>query len=387
MSKSGRGLGRPRSFLFARAKAVLAASGPTGLGYNQRLTMTQAGLHQNVALNGERTGKYLGVDTALSFAGPAQELTALRSGCGVFDLNWRALIHVNGKDRVRWLHNMVSNNIRDLQPNRGNYNFVLNAQGRILADLYVFNRGESLLIQTDRNQVEALLATIKRFIIMDKVELSDAGDTLGAIGIAGPQAAQTLAAAGLDVSGMQPLEIHDAAAGEIRVRVISGPEQKPHWFEIWLDPAHAQAFAKQLTDAGAQPAGAEALEIWRVLRGIPQYGKDIRDRDLPQETGQVQALNSNKGCYIGQEIVERIRSRGAVHRKFTGFEFEDAVPAVGKFDMEGRTVAELTSTAHVPGTNRAVGLGYVRVDAIPSDGAIDLNGCKTKIVELPFAGF
>ena len=347
--------------------------------------MSQAGLHQNTALSGGQPGQYLGVETSLSFAGSAEELNALRSGCGIFDLNWRALIQVTGKDRVRWLHNMVTNNVRDLQPNRGNYNFVLNAQGRILADLYVFNRGESLLIETDRSQVEALLPTIKRFIIMDKVELGDGVDTMAAIGIVGPKAAQILAAVGTDVTGMQPLEIRDFNLAGVAVQVISGPEQKSEWFELWVDPAQASAIARRLTEAGAQPVGAEALEVWRVLHGIPQFGKDIRDRDLPQETGQTQALSFNKGCYIGQEIVERIRSRGQVHRKFAGFEFKGKAPAIGKFESEGRTFAELTSVASVPGTSSTLGLGYVRLDAVPSGGMIELNGCKTKIVDLPFA--
>src|SRR5579859_7096848 len=103
-----------------------------------------------------------------------------------------------------------------------------------------------------------------------------------------------------------------------------------------------------LTSAGAQPAGANALEFWRVLRGIPQYGKDIRERDLPQETEQSQALNFSKGCYIGQEIVERIRSRGQVHRQFTGFEFPDSPLPPGKYEVAGQLVAEITSIAPVP---------------------------------------
>ena len=101
-------------------------------------------------------------------------------------------------------------------------------------------------------------------------------------------------------------------------------------------------------NAGAKPVGAEALEMWRVLQGIPSYGQDIRDRDLPQETEQPQALNFTKGCYIGQEIVERIRSRGQVHRKFTGFVFGDRVPALGKYESEGRALAEITSLPRYP---------------------------------------
>ena len=259
--------------------------------------MAQAEIHHEPFLSGGKVGQYLGVETTLSFSSPIQELEALRSGCAVFELNWRALIAVTGKDRVRWLHNMVTNNVRDLPLNRGAYNFVLNAQGRILGDLCVFNLGESLLLETDRAQVAALLATLRRFIIMDKVELADRGNEVAAIGVAGPKAAETLRSAGIDVNGLQPLEIQQRAIGDATVQVIRGSEQKPDWFELWTDAAHAGSIAASLTGAGAHPVGAEALEAWRVLRGIPQYGKDIRDRDLPQETGQLQALSFNKGCY------------------------------------------------------------------------------------------
>ena len=102
-------------------------------------------------------GTYNGVETALSFGDPAAELEALRTGCGVFALAWRGRINVSGKDRVRWLHNMVTNNVRDLPVNRGNYNFVLNAQGRILGDMYIYNRGESFALETDASQVETLV--------------------------------------------------------------------------------------------------------------------------------------------------------------------------------------------------------------------------------------
>src|SRR5262245_24615109 len=107
-------------------------------------------------------GMYCGVETALDFGDPAGEFAALLSGCGGFTLDWRAKISVTGKDRARWLHNMVTNNVRDLPLNRGNYNFVLNAQGRILGEMYIYNLGESLLIDTDHAQVEPLLAAMRR---------------------------------------------------------------------------------------------------------------------------------------------------------------------------------------------------------------------------------
>jgi folate-binding protein YgfZ len=348
--------------------------------------MSNAALHQRPPFFGARMGHYNGVETALDFGDPVRELEALRSGCGVFDLGCRAKITVTGKDRVRWLHNMVTNSVRDLAPNHGAYNFVLNAQGRILGDLYIYNRGEFLQLDTDRAQVEPLLTAMKRFIIMDKVEMNVAGE-LSATGICGLKAPEVLAAAGIDAGGLEPLEIREQTLAGLSVGLVRGPEQKPGWYEAWIESARAHELWEKLLRAGAQPVGTQALEWWRVVHGIPHYGQDIRDRDLPQETEQVQALNFNKGCYIGQEIVERIRSRGQVHRKFTGFEFEEGPLAPGKYESEGRVLAEITSVARVPDAmgDRNLGLGYVRREAAAAGAQLDLAGRKARTVDLPFA--
>ena len=175
--------------------------------------MSQTALYPWLASAEARTGTYNGVETALSFGSPANELAALRTGCGVFSLAWRGRINVTGKDRVRWLHNMVTNNVRDLPVNRGNYNFVLNAQGRILGDMYIYNRGESLLLETDAGQVETLITAMKRFIIMDKVEMSRAGESVDCSGRLRPQSRGTyLPAQESARTGMEPLEVRDLRA-------------------------------------------------------------------------------------------------------------------------------------------------------------------------------
>ena len=348
--------------------------------------MSQTALHPWLALPEAQIVIYNGIETALSFGSPTAELEALRSGCGVFALPWRAQIGVSGKDRVRWLHNMVTNNVRDLSVNRGNYNYVLNAQGRILGDLYIYNRGESLLLETDSVQVETLTATLKRFIIMDKVELAPLGTERVAFGICGPKSSDILSAAGISAGGMEPNELRDVNIDGVEAMLIAGPAKKPHWFEIWIDAAHAQEFWSKLTALGARPVGAEALEMWRVLRGIPHYGRDIRDRDLPPETGQTDALNFTKGCYIGQEIVERIRSRGHVHRQFKGFQFAGEAPPLANTDADRRSAVELTSTACVPTKSGAknIGLGYVRQEVLGDRDEIEMHGVTAQVVELPF---
>ena len=384
--------------------------------------MTTA-LQQRLASGSARTGSYSGADTVLAFADPAQELQILNSGCGVFDLNWRARIIVTGEDRVRWLNGMVTNNVRDLPLNHGNYNFLLNPQGRILADMYIYNRGEYLLLDTDRSQLETVMKTLDHFIIMDDVELTDSSETLGAIGICGPKAREVLrcscgTAAGAPDTGrlypwrgggapgcaegsvpvessshntdshkLEPLEIQDLVVNNIGISVVRGPEPKPGWFEIWAGSANLEPLWEMMVKCGGQPVGAEALESWRILHGIPRYGQDIRERDLPQETEQHQALNFSKGCYIGQEIVERIRSRGQVHRKFTGFEFQDSLPQRGKIEEGGKVVAEITSTAQIPSAagEKKVGLGYVRRESAPPGSQIQLNGISAIVLDPPFA--
>src|SRR5438034_5114507 len=192
----------------------------------------QTTLHQRLASTNARIGAYNGAETVLAFSDPARELHALNSACGLFDLNWRAKIVATGKDRVRWLNGMLTNNVRDLPLNHGFYNFLLNAQGRILADMYVYNRGEYLLLDTDRSQLENVTKTLNHFIIMDDVELTDSSETLGAIGLCGPKADQILEAAGINATALKPLELRDLVVSNIGISIARGPEQKPGWHEI-----------------------------------------------------------------------------------------------------------------------------------------------------------
>lgn len=341
--------------------------------------MTQSTLHLSSAE--ARVGTYSGAETVATFGDPDAELRALFSGCGIFDLGWRAKLLVRGRDRVRWLNGMVTNIIKDLAANHGNYSFVLNPQGRILGDMYVYNRGEHLVLDTDQSQRETLTNTLKRFIIMDQVELADASSSLNAVGLCGPKAQPVLSSAGIEVSSLQPLEIQEATWRNQAITVIRGPEQKPGWYEIWSDNGNEREVWETLVSAGAQPVGTDALELWRIMHGIPRYGQDIRERDLPQETGQMQALNFTKGCYIGQEIVERIRSRGQVHRQFTGFLFPERLPQPGKFEENGRTVAEITSVAQVYG--KKFGLGYVRRETGAAGTQLTLGETTAVVSDLP----
>src|SRR5579863_2425070 len=149
---------------------------------------------------------YRGVATASRFSSPREDFAALLDGCGIYDLGFCARIFLAGDDRTPWLTGMVTNNIRDLALGHGLYAFLLNPQGRILGDMHVHNLGESLMVETDRSQVEKITATFDHYIIMDDVDLTDVSQQWTALGLAGPRSRAILNLAGIEVPNLAPLQ-------------------------------------------------------------------------------------------------------------------------------------------------------------------------------------
>ena len=334
-------------------------------------------------------GEYRGATTAARFGDAQAEFAALRGGCGVYDLGFRAKISLIGGDRVRWLNGMTTNNIRDLAVGHGVYAFLLNPQGHILGDIFAYNRGDSIAVDTDSGQVEKILATFDHFIIMDDVEVANLSEELTALGIAGPKSRDVLAATGFVIPEMQPLLVLPVTWQGYDCTLVRGEDPERDSFEIWLAPDSVRLLWDALLAVGAAPVGSDALELQRIVSGIPRYGVDIRERDLPQETEQARALNFNKGCYVGQEIVERIRSRGAVHRKFTGFLAEGSaqIAAGAKIVAGEKEVGEITSAAslQLAGRDKTLALGYIRREVGVPDREVTIGGAKAIVAALPFA--
>ena len=313
-----------------------------------------------------------------------RELSALVAEYGVYRPQ-RALISFSGRDRVRWLNGMVSNNVRDLATGHGVYAFVLNPQGNILGDLYVFNRGESLVAEIERGQMETLLRIFRKYIIMDKVEIEDLSEKIVVLGIAGPKSGGVLAGLGLS---KEPgtLQLADVNWNGVTLSLVRGDNPSVPNYQLWAPAEKAEDVWNALLQGGGVEVHEQTLETFRILCGIPKVGQDIRERTLPHETGQERALNYNKGCYIGQEIVERIRSRGAVHRAFVGFEVEGPAPAAGtKIQSEGKDVGEITSIAAEPLKQKRLALGYLRREFVSSDKVLTAGEAHVKAATLPFS--
>lgn len=317
------------------------------------------------------------MSTALQHA-HAVSLEAPLQHCGAQRLAERARIRVTGTDRLRWLNGMVTNTVLGLAEGEWNYSFLLNAQGRIQGDANVYRHPGHLVLEMDRAQVERLIAHLDHFIIMDDVELA-AVDTAAVAGIelVGPEAAAVLTRAGLPVPAPMQFTEAEWQGGTVEVSRTHGT-LVAH-YAIWLAAGAEPKLLQALGDVCW--SSAEEMDALRVVEGIPLYGRDITDKHLAQETGQDRALNFAKGCYLGQEIVERIRSRATVHRGILQFQLAGDVPEAGsKLHLSGeeRTAGELTSIAVIRTQAEPVtfALGTARFEALATTGELDYAGGK-----------
>ena len=315
---------------------------------------------------------YRGALTARVLSGTEPEAAALTASAGIYDLGYLAFLRIDGNDRVRWLNGMVTNTVQSLEENHGNYSFLLNAQGRILGDATIYSFSDHLLLQTSRDQIARLAAHLDHFIIMDEVELHELDASTTVLGIAGPRSAEILASLGLVPPGEDVLT--EGKVDGIDVTVVHAYSPVVPQFELWLPTNALPAIWSTLTAAGATPCGVAAVEALRILSATPLYGVDIQERHLAQETAQTRALNFNKGCYLGQEIVERIRSRATIHRTLRQFSLSGDSPALepgqtiplNAEQTERNPVGELTSVAHykLPAFTGTLALGLIRTEVL-----------------------
>ena len=324
-----------------------------------------------------------------SMTSPQTQLGALLQSVGVAPLDHTGWIRVTGDDRVRWLNGMVTNATQQLKSGDGNYNFLLSVQGRIQGDATIFAEPEALLLETGASQLPVLMGLLDRFIIMDDVELADVSGTQTGLLLAGPKAASLLAKIGLPVASLATLKRQPLAWNSTVVTAIHAYGPLVPRYELWTDIENATQLVQAVLDANAILCEPQSLEWLRMLEGTPLYGTDIRDRELPQETAQNRALHFSKGCYLGQEIVERIHSRGNVHRTFAGFRLNGDLPATGsKLEAGGKEIGELTSVGAIPLPGAAdtvqLALGYVRREALDRGSPLLYSGGVATPVSLPF---
>ena len=296
---------------------------------------------------------------------------ALRSAAAWIDLSSRGKIIANGEDRARLLHAMTTNQVQQLQPGEGCYAFFLNAQGRILGDVNLFCRQNDFLLDVEPETRESLYQHLDRFIIADDVTLEDATGRIATLALEGPHVLATAARLGAPVPE-KPWSHLDwntvtvanvSSTGAPALRFFVPVDQKPGLIE-------------QFRSAGVPEALPQAARVVRLEHFQPRFGEDILSTTLSQETQQTHAVNFNKGCYIGQEIVERVRSRGLVHRLLAGVEIDSTeAPEPDTRLLQGdQDAGKMTSAAFSPALHKVVGMAYLRRELAEPGTALSVNG-------------
>lgn len=356
-------------------------------------------LHEFHARHGATFIRVNGAELVAHYGDPLAEHAALRHTVAVLDLSSRGRLCVLGRDRERFLNGQVTNDVKALALGEGCYTVVVNAKGRMEGDACVHRLAEEFLLDCEPGYGPALAQRLERYVIADDVQIVDAAPHFGLLSVQGPRAAEVACALapGLELPA-RPLSLKavvHAAWGELYV--VNQPRVGVPGWEVYVPMAALEAAAETLRSAAAQLggrlAGWEALETARIEAGIPRWGADLDESTLPPEAGlEARAISYTKGCYIGQEVIARIRTYGHVNRALCGLwlgEWRGALPARGeRLFRDGREIGYVTSAARSPVLNAAIALGYVRRECAAPHTELTLRSPEgehpVRIVPLPF---
>ena len=290
---------------------------------------------------------------------------ALRRKAAWLDLSARARFAVRGRDRARYLHNVTSNDVRKMVPGSACYAFLLTPQGRIQADVDLFCFPDYFLLDTEPDLRQKVPPLVLKYKVADQVELEDITEKTVSIGVEGP------AAPALRAAVASP----EFAVGDATVTGQPG-------FRVFCDVGNFSELVRLLESAGAAAAAAEDARAVRIENGRPRYGDDIRETSLPQETQQMRAVSFTKGCYLGQEIVERIRAQGHVNKLLVRLDVDAAqpLPPGARLTADGKEAGEITSSVLSPQSGKVAALAFVRAPFAAAGTALQADQFTARVV-------
>ncbi|RMF82928.1 MAG: folate-binding protein [Planctomycetota bacterium] len=307
------------------------------------------------------TTEVSGVLMATRYGDPAAEYRAARERAAMLDRSHRGLIAVTGADRKAWLHNLVTNTVNTLDDHTGVYAFAIDLHGRVQFDMNILNLPDVIRLDVERTRVSAAIAHLDRYLLSEDVELADVTAEYARLACSGPQARDIAAQLGVPnfpaLAALAVVRIEDDAL-LVRHDLAGDPA-----LELIVPISAAEAWWRRLADAGAAPVGFATADVLRIEAGIPWMDRDIDETVLPPETGQVErGISYHKGCYLGQEIIERMRSRGSLARRLVRIRMNDGEGLTPPIEMlrDGKPAGRITSLARHPVDGDWIGLGYLR---------------------------
>jgi folate-binding protein YgfZ len=305
------------------------------------------------------------------FSDPAAEYRSARDTVVLIDKNYRAYLSFTGPDRVRYLNAILTNNIKDLAANHGIVSLLLNPQGHILAEIEAYAFADRLFCVSYAMIRERLIEWLDKYIIMDDVTLIDETARYGTLALEGPKAAAVVKeVAGADITKYEELSSRGGKVGSIPCFIVKRSPGGVPGAEFLVESEKLPELWQVLSDAArwheGGPMGYAALSGMRLAQGVPWFGYDFGEKQIPHEAGlQDSHISYTKGCYTGQEIVERVRSRGQVNRQRVRLAFSgDVVPEQeAPLTLDGKEVGHVTRAARTWDPARILAMAYVRKEA------------------------
>jgi folate-binding protein YgfZ len=344
-----------------------------------------------------------GCAVVANFGDARAEYEAVRggAGAGLFDLSSRGRVEVSGGEAVQFLNGMVTSDVARLEDGAWTHAAFPNPQGRLVASARILHHHDVFLIDTEAATHAALLKTLERFVPAGDFRVRDltADEPLvstALLSLQGARASEIIAAAlGEKAARVERgrSAIASAGWGYQPLIIIRATHTAEDGFDIFVSAAAAPSVWQSLVEAGARPAGFDALEVLRVEAGVPRYGVDASDANVVLEVvDETEAVSYTKGCYAGQEIIARIHWRGHVAKRLAGLVFDrDAEPPADariKSCAEDREVGRITSTVFSPRLRRQVALGLVKYDHLAPGTEVkifggDVEACAAHVAQLP----
>jgi len=316
--------------------------------------------------------------------------TVREGGAGLIDLSsTRGRIRVSGSEAVMFLNGLITNDMKTLVAHRWMAAAFPTVQGRLIGAVRVIRAADPLfLIDTDAASHEGVLKTISRFTMAGDFYVTDVTAQTSMFSVQGRQAAavsEKVLRAGLyDLPRNYVVEI---VWQNSYVTILRATQTSEDGFDIVVDADKAAELRHALEQAGAQPVGEETGEILRVEAGIPRFGRDMDETTVVTETNLDDAVSYTKGCYVGQEIIVRIKHRGHVAKKLTGLKLETDRPidpgTIIK-STDNQEIGKVTSAVVSPKLGSTIALGYVRYEYLAAGTSVVIDNMAATITELPF---
>lgn len=329
------------------------------------------------------------------FTNPQQEHHAVRAGVGILDLSHRGRLRLTGEDRAKYLHRIVSNDVEGLKVGEGNYATILTNRGKLLADMRMYVLEGTIDIETSAETTQILTRELEKYLIADDVAIEDVTDRTGLIGLHGPKSVDFIRNAfGIDLDGLHE---HHTVSNRVEgqwIVCIRANETGEIGYNLYTTSASTEwlwdATLTKGREFDAYPVGLTALNSLRIEAGLPQYGAELNDSIIPLEAELENALDFEKGCYIGQEIVARMKHRGHPNRLLRGFNIDDDTPPQqGSLIFSGeKEVGWITSATNSPTLGKTIAMGYVRTAFTDSGSKVEVETATGRVnatvVLLPF---